>query len=141
MLEIAPQIWEGAKPFLSSSVTLITLDIDPKSGADLIGDVCDLSAVVEDESFDFVICTEVLEHVSNPFEAMRNLFRVLRPGGRLYASSPFDFRIHGPLPDNWRFSEHGWRELGKQFSKLEILALENPERFLMPIHYNVIADK
>ncbi len=141
VLEIAPQVWAGARPFINAAANIITLDIDPLSGADLIGDICNLGSVVEDESFDFVICTEVLEHVANPFDAMNEIFRVLKPGGKLYASSPFDFRIHGPLPDNWRFSEHGWRELGKRFSRLQILPLENPKRFLMPLHYNIIAEK
>lgn len=141
VLEIAPQVWEGARPFIQVGPSVTTLDIDPHSNADIIGDICNLGDLIADSTFDFVICTEVLEHVSNPFSAITELLRILKPGGKLYASSPFDFRIHGPLPDNWRFSEHGWRELTKDFSKLEIFPLENPERFLMPLHYNIIAEK
>ena len=66
---------------------------------------------------------------------------MLKPGGWLFTSSPFGFRIHGPLPDNWRFTEHGWRELLNNFSQVEITALEDKNRFLMPLHYTVAAKK
>jgi len=54
---------------------------------------------------------------------------------------PFNFRIHGPLPDCWRFTEHGLRELLKKFSTVKIDQIDTPNRDLMPIHYTVIAIK
>jgi SAM-dependent methyltransferase len=41
-----------------------------------------------DESFDFVTCTETLEHVADYGLALRELARVLRPGGGLVVSVP-----------------------------------------------------
>jgi ubiquinone/menaquinone biosynthesis C-methylase UbiE len=41
-----------------------------------------------DNEFDFVFCTEVLEHVVDPRTAICECFRVLRPGGRLVLSIP-----------------------------------------------------
>ena len=41
-----------------------------------------------DASFDRVICTETLEHVVDAHRALRELARVLRPGGRLAVSVP-----------------------------------------------------
>ena len=141
VLDVAPQDHGGIAKYLDPAIDVTTLDINPESGARIIGDICKFNPVMRDSSFDVVICTEVLEHVENPFFAMQEIFRVLKPGGRMYASSPFDFRLHGPLPDNWRITEHGWRILLREFSNVVIRPLENPRRFLMPIHYSIIAIK
>lgn len=76
-----------------------------------------------------------------PFDAANEIWRLLKPGGFLFLSVPFNFRIHGPLPDCWRFTEHGLRTLLKKFTILELNAIETPDRPLMPIHYTVVAQK
>lgn len=139
VLDIAPQDHGGVRPLLKADSVVLTMDIDPNSGADVIGDICTFNKAIEDGSFAVVVCTEVLEHVSNPFAAISEILRILKPGGRAYFSSPFNFRIHGPLPDNWRFTEHGWRQLLSPFASVDIRALQTPGRALMPIHYNVVA--
>ena len=42
----------------------------------------------DEESFDGVVLKDVLEHVANPVALVREVRRVLRPGGRVFASSP-----------------------------------------------------
>ena len=140
VLDIAPQIHDGVSKLCAAQIKVETIDIDPKYSPTYVGDICK-ETVLPSSRFDAVFCTEVLEHVSNPFEAVKEISRVLKPGGYLFASSPFGFRIHGPLPDNWRISEHGWRELLKSFRDLKITSLNDPERFLMPLHYCVSARK
>lgn len=141
VLDIAPQDHKGAKEFFTS-VNVQTLDIDPTSGADIIADICeDNSSFVAPDQFDLVICTEVLEHTLNPFNAVKEIHRLLKKGGTVAISTPFNFRIHGPLPDCWRFTEHGLRELFKEFTNIQISSLETEDRNLMPIQYTLLAEK
>jgi 2-polyprenyl-3-methyl-5-hydroxy-6-metoxy-1,4-benzoquinol methylase len=57
--------------------------------------VCDITAIpVPDGSFDVVLCTEVLEHVQDPIATVKELVRVLRPGGQLLLSAPLGCGLH-----------------------------------------------
>lgn len=141
LLDIAPQVHEGAGPFFPKS-TIETLDISKDSNATYIADLCNNNqALISDNRFDIVVCTEVLEHTLNPFRAVDEIWRVLKPNGIVLVSVPYNFRIHGPLPDCWRFTEHGLRALFKDFEILEIQSLDDKDRFLAPIHYTLIATK
>lgn len=59
---------------------------------DLIGDIAAIPA--PDAAFDVVICTEVLEHVPDPVAALREMCRLLRPGGRLLLTAPLGSGLH-----------------------------------------------
>jgi SAM-dependent methyltransferase len=141
LLDIAPQDHAGARPFFAADVVVETLDIDPSSGATYIADICARNDAIPDGAFDYVVCTEVLEHTLDPFAAIAEIHRILRPGGRLFLSVPFNLRIHGPLPDCWRFTEHGLRRLLERFEILELDSVETADRPLMPIHYTAVAEK
>ena len=139
LLDIAPQDHEGARPHFGASVIVETLDIDPAAGATYTADLCRRNDAIPPASFDLIVCTEVLEHTLQPFHAVAELHRLLRPGGRVFVSVPLNFRIHGPLPDCWRFTEHGLRALFQNWEIERLDALETPDRFLMPIHYTLVA--
>lgn len=93
-----------------------TLDIDPDKKPDLVQDIMQMKTIA-DETIDVVICMEVLEHVANPFAAMHELSRVLRPGGVVIGSTPFILGIHLSPHDYFRFTEHGIRLLFKDFDE------------------------
>lgn len=59
---------------------------------DIVCDIC--SIPLPNESFDAILCTEVLEHLPQPLEAIRELCRLLRPGGRLILTAPFCSLTH-----------------------------------------------
>lgn len=140
ILDVAPQVHLGAKEHFKNA-TIKTLDLDFESGADFIADLCqDNSKMIPSNYFDLIICTEVLEHVDNPFDAVKELIRMTKPNGYIYVTTPFNFRIHNPLPDNWRFTEHGLRRLFKDVSFAEIEE-NTSDRFLMPIQYKGIFQK
>jgi SAM-dependent methyltransferase len=48
-----------------------------------------------DATFDAVISLHVLEHVKNPFICASELARVPKPGGTLYAVTPYVVGVHG----------------------------------------------
>lgn len=60
---------------------------EPLVTPDIIADG-ELLETVGDETQDFVIANQFIEHCQNPLLALRNMFRVLRPGGTLYLSIP-----------------------------------------------------
>jgi SAM-dependent methyltransferase len=47
-----------------------------------------------DAAFDVILCTEVLEHVPEPIPALREMARLLRPGGTLLLSAPLASYLH-----------------------------------------------
>lgn len=59
---------------------------------DYVSDI--LSIPVDDESFDVIVCTEVLEHVSEPILALKEFGRILKPGGKLLLTAPLGSGIH-----------------------------------------------
>ena len=141
LLDIAPQDHEGANPYFKKA-NIYTLDIDTESGADYIADICKNNEdKIPNDYFDLIVCTEVLEHTLNPFNAVKEIKRILKPGGFIFITVPFNFRIHGPLPDCWRFTEHGLRALFNNLNIIEMDNIKTPGRDLMPIHYRIILGK
>jgi len=54
--------------------------------ADVKADICDLP--FENESFDFILCNHVLEHIPDDTKAMQELYRILKPGGTAILQIP-----------------------------------------------------
>ena len=116
-----------------------TLDLTPDYNPDIISDITRYNPHIKDSSYDIVACLEILEHTINPFSAIEELRRITKDGGYVLFSAPLNWRIHGPVPDCWRFTEFGWRVLIKDFDIIEIDKLETPDRNLFPIKYNILA--
>ncbi len=79
------------------------------SDAEVVSDICALPLAAAE--FDAVLCTEVLEHVATPETAASELFRVLRPGGRLLVTVPFVAELHEEPHDHYRYTRLGIRGL------------------------------
>ncbi len=59
---------------------------------DYVSDITDIP--VHDESFDVIICTEVLEHVPEPIKTVQEFSRIIRPGGQLFITAPLGCGLH-----------------------------------------------
>jgi len=82
---------------------------------------------VKNQSMDFILSTETLEHVPEPLVFLREAFRCLRPGGRLLMTIPFAARWHFAAHDYWRYTPAGLNLLLTKagFEKVEIFARGN----------------
>ena len=85
------------KRFRQSFRSYMTSDL-ARPGVDLQADICDLP--LDDDSFDFVFASHVLEHIQDDHSALREIARVLRPGGVAILPVPIvaDHTIEYPHP-------------------------------------------
>ncbi|MHB9155915.1 MAG: class I SAM-dependent methyltransferase [Endomicrobiales bacterium] len=91
---------------------------------------CDISALpFAGGEFDTVFCAQVLEHTPDPAAVLRELHRVLKPGGRLILSVPHLSYLHGEPEDYFRFTRHGIRSL-LESSGFELVSTEATGGFL-----------
>lgn len=69
------------------------------------------SMPLKNETFDTVLSAEVLEHVPDPEKALREIHRVLKPGGKLVISIPHLMYMHNEPNDFYRYTKYGLRTL------------------------------
>ncbi|MFI5260379.1 MAG: class I SAM-dependent methyltransferase [Candidatus Paceibacteria bacterium] len=96
------------------------LDKVPDYNPDIVGDIHALP--LADNSVDAIICISVLEHVEEPQLAVREMYRVLKPGGYCYIYVPFLFYYHpmkGYYGDFYRFTLDGCRYMARDFREVE----------------------
>ncbi len=112
----------GLTELLSDRVKgeITTADIDPETSPGIVADICDLP--LEDSSVDGIICASILEHVYNPFLAVSEMHRVLKPGGKMFVYVPWMYPYHagGSFEDYYRFSVDGIKYLFRDFASIDI---------------------
>ncbi|WP_295430431.1 class I SAM-dependent methyltransferase [uncultured Thiodictyon sp.] len=76
---------------------------------DYIGPLDDMP--IDSEMFDAVVCTQVLEHLEWPRESVAEMYRVLKPGGRLFITVPMSHGEHQVPYDFFRYTSYGLRSI------------------------------
>ncbi|OGY90843.1 MAG: hypothetical protein A3H70_03880 [Candidatus Komeilibacteria bacterium RIFCSPLOWO2_02_FULL_48_11] len=88
---------------------------------DIVGDIHTLPFA--DNSIDAFICVAVLEHVEEPQQAVKEMYRALKPGGYCYIYVPFLYYYHpmeGYYKDFYRFTRDGVKYLTRDFKSVEM---------------------
>lgn len=89
----------------------INLDLFGLPGVNVIADATQLPFL--DSTFQRIECDAVLEHVRLPETVMKEIGRVLKPGGFAHVVTPFCHPFHEYPGDYWRFTLDGLEELGR----------------------------
>ncbi len=95
-------------------------NIDKNTNPDYLCDIADLP--VEDNSFNGVILSEVLEHVPDPKTVLQEAYRILKPEGIALICTPFNFHIHADPYDYGRYTAYWYETVlnDLKFDKIQI---------------------
>lgn len=85
----------------NSETKIISTDIVEDYQPDVVDDICD--SHLESDSYDAIYCDAILEHVKDYEAAVRNIHRLLKPGGEVFIYVPFSYCFHD-LMDYHRFT-------------------------------------
>lgn len=108
----------GTEPIYDDpDLDLVSIDVYASPHTDIIADAHRLPFA--DASFDAVWIQAVLEHVLMPHVVAEEIHRVLKPGGLLFADTPFMQQVHEGAYDFTRFTLSGHRWLFHNFEEIE----------------------
>lgn len=99
----------------------ITTDTRPGSNVDVVASADALP--FPDASFDSIVCTQVLEHVTEPKKVVEEMYRLVKAGGVVLATIPQTAPLHEEPHDYYRYTRYGITHLFEQ-AGFHISALE-----------------
>jgi SAM-dependent methyltransferase len=113
---------EGHYSDLMDCAQVVNLDLVWRARIDVQGDLHALPFARE--SVDVILMTEVLEHLAEPWVALRECHRVLRAQGVLVVTTRFMYPMHD-VHDYYRYTHEGLRHLLASFDEVEVTPLGN----------------
>jgi len=125
VLDIGMAMRDKHKKIISN--LLETLDVnDFGEYPDIICDLCsDISGL--ENKYDKIICIAILEHVYDPYSAIKNLRLLLKDEGIIYGYVPYLYQYHAPknlkFQDYFRFSKDALAYLFKDFKEVELFPI------------------
>jgi SAM-dependent methyltransferase len=77
--------------------------------------ICDATNIpLQSESYNIIICIQVIEHIFDHRKMLEEAYRLLKPGGKLILSGPFIWEMHEIPYDFYRFTFFGFQTLIKR---------------------------
>ncbi len=107
----------GVEKLYDGSIDVTGMDVYASPHTRFVGDAHAIP--LRDESVDAVWIQAVLEHVLEPAMVAEEIHRVLKPGGFIYADTPFLQQVHEGAFDFTRFTLSGHRWLFRDFEEIE----------------------
>jgi SAM-dependent methyltransferase len=101
----------------------VTMDITEGPNVSIVGSIEDIPS--PENSFDSIVCTQVLEHVPHPQKAVEEMFRVLKAGGFALITAPQFNELHEEPHDYFRYTPFGLESL---FSEAGFTVVEKKQR-------------
>lgn len=98
---------------------IISLDRTLMDKATILGNAEKIP--LKDHSIDFVLCTQALEHIENPWETVREIYRVLNDGGIVFLSTHGIWEIHAAPRDYWRFNPDAFESMFRNYKNVKII--------------------
>jgi FkbM family methyltransferase len=95
-------------PLLQVRGEIVSVNLDPGIAPTLLADL-NAPFPFREKVFDDVITFNTLEHIYNDLNAITEIVRVLKPGGRFHIGVPFLYRVHGSPDDYHRHTASWWR--------------------------------
>ena len=121
VLHFAPEQAFVQKFKKQKNLTYTTTDLNSPI-ADVKADICDLP--FKDNSFDFIICNHVLEHIPDDTKAMQELYRVLAPAGTAIVQVPYDAKREITFEDNTITDQSERTRIFGQYDHLRVYGMD-----------------
>ena len=121
VLHFAPEQAFVQKFKKQKNLTYTTTDLNSPI-ADVKADICDLP--FKDNSFDFIICNHVLEHIPDDTKAMQELYRVLAPSGTAIVQVPYDAKREITFEDNTVTDQSERTRIFGQYDHLRVYGMD-----------------
>lgn len=112
---------------------LIRVDINEKANPDVVADL-NKSLPFSENFSDTIFLFSVIYILENPGKTLREINRILKPGGKLFITSPFIFNEAKEPNDYWRFTSEGLEKLLKESDFKNILIIPVGERFSAAVY-------
>lgn len=121
VLHFAPEQAFVQKFKKQKNLTYTTTDLNSPI-ADVKADICDLP--FKDNSFDFIICNHVLEHIPDDTKAMQELYRVLAPAGTAVVQVPYDAKREITFEDDTITDQSERTRIFGQYDHLRVYGMD-----------------
>ena len=121
-----------------NNISYDTIDLNSPL-AEIKADICNLP--IENETYDYILCNHVLEHVENDIKAMSELYRVLKKGGVGVFQIPIDVERKKTFEDPSITNPKERNKIFGQYDHVRIYGMDYFERlksvgfYVNQIHY------